>query len=73
VSGAGKVTKVVTERSFERATVDPTVRPMAIQHPTDERMYRKVHAVHRRAGGGQLGQVEDLTEMLLSTVFMDRG
>jgi len=45
---AGKRTKTVTERSFESVIVDTTVQPKAIQHPTDARLYRKVHAAMLR-------------------------
>jgi IS5 family transposase len=45
---AGKVTKTVTEKSFERVIVDTTVQPKAIQHPTDARLYRKVHTAMLR-------------------------
>lgn len=45
---AGKATKTVTEKSFERVIVDTTVQPKAIQHPTDARLYRKVHAAMLR-------------------------
>jgi len=41
---AGKITRTITERSFEKVIVDTTVQPKAIQHPTDARLYRKVHA-----------------------------
>ncbi|MBP1628435.1 MAG: transposase family protein [Holophagaceae bacterium] len=41
---AGKRTKTITERSFEKVIVDTTVQPKAVQHPTDARLYRKIHA-----------------------------
>ncbi len=40
---AGKVTRTITERSLDKVIVDTTVQPKAIQHPTDARLYRKVH------------------------------
>lgn len=40
---AGKVTRTITERSMDKVIVDTTVQPKAIQHPTDARLYRKVH------------------------------
>lgn len=40
---AGKATRAVSERSFERVILDTTVQPKAIQHPTDARLLRKVH------------------------------
>ena len=45
---AGKRTKTITEKSFEKVIVDTTVQPKAIQHPTDARLYRKVHAAMLR-------------------------
>lgn len=41
---AGKRTKTITERSLEKVIVDTTVQPKAVAHPTDVRLYRKVHA-----------------------------
>lgn len=41
---AGKHTKTVTESSFEKVIVDTTVQPKAVAHPTDARLYRKIHA-----------------------------
>ena len=41
---AGKRTKTITQRSFEKVIVDTTVQPKAVAHPTDARLYRKVHA-----------------------------
>lgn len=45
---AGKRTKAVNEKSFEKVNVDTTVQPKAIQHPTGARLYRKVHAAMLR-------------------------
>jgi IS5 family transposase len=41
---AGKATKTITESSLEKVIVDTTVQPKNVQHPTDARLYRKVHA-----------------------------
>ena len=41
---AGKRTKTITERSVEKVIVDTTVQPKAVAHPTDARLYRKIHA-----------------------------
>ena len=41
---AGKRTKTITERSFEKVIVDTTVQPEAVAHPTDARLFRKIHA-----------------------------
>lgn len=45
---AGTVTRTITEQSFEKVIVDTTVQPKAIQHPTEARLYRKVHAAMLR-------------------------
>lgn len=41
---AGKRTKTITERSVEKVIVDTTVQPKAMAHPTDARLYLKIHA-----------------------------
>jgi transposase, IS5 family len=41
---ASKATKTTAENSFEKVIVDTTMQPKAVQHPTDTRLYRKVHA-----------------------------
>lgn len=45
---AGLRTKTITERSVDRVIVDTTVQPKAIAHPTDARLYRKIHAAMMR-------------------------
>lgn len=50
---AGKATGAITEQSFEKVIVDTTVQPKAIQHPTDARLYRKVHAAMLRVAGAE--------------------
>lgn len=40
---AGQKTQTITEASFESVIVDTTVQPKAVQHPTDARLYRKIH------------------------------
>lgn len=50
---AGKATGTITEQSFEKVIVDTTVQPKAVQHPTDARLYRKVHAAMLRIAGAE--------------------
>jgi IS5 family transposase len=50
---AGKTTGAITEQSFEKVIVDTTVQPKAVQHPTDARLYRKVHAAMLRIAGAE--------------------
>ena len=45
---AGQSTGTITPESFEKVIVDTTVQPKAVQHPTDARLYRKVHAAMLR-------------------------
>ncbi|BDU75472.1 IS5 family transposase [Mesoterricola sediminis] len=45
---AGKATRTITETSFDKVIVDTTVQPKNVQHPTDARLYRKVHAAMLR-------------------------
>ncbi len=40
---AGKTTRTITEGSLDKIIVDTTVQPKAVEHPTDARLYRKVH------------------------------
>jgi transposase, IS5 family len=44
----GLKTRTITEKSVERVIVDTTVQPKNVQHPTDARLYRKVHAAMLR-------------------------
>ncbi len=45
---AGMKAGVITESSLEKVIVDTTVQPKAVEHPTDARLYRKVHAAMLR-------------------------
>ena len=45
---AGMATRTITETSLDRVIVDTTVQPKAVEHPTDARLYRKVHATMLR-------------------------
>jgi IS5 family transposase len=50
---AGMRTGTITGQSFEKVIVDTTVQPKAVQHPTDSRLYRKVHAAMLRIAGAE--------------------
>ena len=50
---AGQNTGTITPESFEKVIVDTTVQPKAVQHPTDARLYRKVHAAMLRIAGAE--------------------
>ena len=45
---AGMMAGVITESSLDKVIVDTTVQPKAVEHPTDARLYRKVHAAMLR-------------------------
>lgn len=45
---AGMATRTITETSLDKVIVDTTVQPKAVEHPTDARLYRKVHAAMLR-------------------------
>jgi transposase, IS5 family len=45
---AGMATRTITEKSLDKVIVDTTVQPKAVEHPTDARLYRKVHAAMLR-------------------------
>jgi IS5 family transposase len=65
---AGKRTKTITEQSFEKVIVDTTVQPKAVQHPTDARLYRKVHAAMLR-----IAEKEGLTLRQSYRLLMERS
>ena len=48
---AGQASGAITETSLDRVIVDTTVQPKAVEHPTDARLYRKVHAGKRTTKG----------------------
>lgn len=45
---AGLASGIITETSMDKVIVDTTVQPKAVEHPTDARLYRKVHAAMLR-------------------------
>jgi len=70
---AGKRTKTITEQSFERVIVDTTVQPKAIQHPTDARLYRKVHAAMLRIAKAEGLSLRQSYRKLMERSFRKHG
>jgi IS5 family transposase len=70
---AGKATKTITERSFEKVIVDTTVQPKAIQHPTDARLYRKVHAAMLRIAEKEGLDLRQSYRLMMERAFRKHG
>jgi IS5 family transposase len=70
---AGKTTKTVTEQSFEKIIVDTTVEPKAVQHPTDARLYRKVHAAMLRIAEKEGLDLRQSYHKLMERAFRKHG
>lgn len=70
---AGKATKTITEQSFEKVIVDTTVQPKAIQHPTDARLYRKVHAAMLRIAAAEGLDLRQSYRKLMERAFRKHG
>ena len=70
---AGKATKTITEQSFEKVIVDTTVQPKAIQHPTDARLYRKVHAAMLRIAQAEGLDLRQSYRKLMERAFRKHG
>lgn len=70
---AGKQSKTITERSFERVIIDTTVQPKAIQHPTDARLYRKVHEAMLRIAEKEALALRQSYRKLMTWGFRKHG
>ena len=70
---AGKATKTITERSFEKVIVDTTVQPKAVQHPTDARLYRKIHAAMLRIAEQEGLSLRQSYRKLMARAFQKHG
>ena len=70
---AGKRTKTITERSFEKVIVDTTVQPKAVQHPTDARLYRKIHAAMLRLAEAEGLELRQSYRKLMEQAFRKHG
>lgn len=70
---AGKATETITEKSFEKVIVDTTVQPKAVQHPTDARLYRKVHAAMLRIAEKEGLELRQSYRLLMERAFRKHG
>jgi IS5 family transposase len=70
---AGKATETITERSFDKVIVDTTVQPKAVQHPTDARLYRKVHAAMLRIAETEGLDLRQSYRILMERAFRKHG
>ena len=70
---AGKATKTITEQSFDKVIVDTTVQPKAVQHPTDARLYRKVHAAMLRIAEKEGLDLRQSYRKLMELAFRKHG
>lgn len=70
---AGKATKTITERSLEKVIVDTTVQPKTVQHPTDARLYRKVHAAMLRIAEAEGLELRQSYRKLMARAFQKHG
>jgi len=70
---AGKAAGTITERSFEKVIVDTTVQPKAVQHPTDARLYRKVHAAMLRIAEAEGIRLRQSYRKLMDWGFRKHG
>jgi IS5 family transposase len=70
---AGKRTKTITESSCEKVIVDTTVQPKAIQHPTDARLYRKVHGAMLRIAEAEGIKLRQSHRRLMERAFRKHG
>jgi len=70
---AGKATQTITERSFEKVIVDTTVQPKAVQHPTDARLYRKIHAAMLRIAEAEGLELRQSYRKLMARAFQKHG
>ncbi len=70
---AGKATKTITEVSFDKIIVDTTVQPKAVQHPTDARLYRKVHAAMLRIAEKEGLDLRQSYRKLMELAFRKHG
>ena len=70
---AGKRTRTITDQSLEKVIVDTTVQPKAVQHPTDARLYRKVHAAMLRIAEIEGLNLRQSYRKLVSRAFSKHG
>lgn len=70
---AGLRTKTITPRSLDKVIVDTTVQPKAVQHPTDARLYRKIHAAMLRIAEKEGLALRQSYRLLMDRAFRKHG
>ena len=70
---AGMKAGVITECSLEKVIVDTTVQPKAVEHPTDARLYRKVHAAVLRIAAKEGITLRQSYRKLMARAFQKHG
>ena len=70
---AGMKAGVITETSLDKVIVDTTVQPKAVEHPTDARLYRKVHAAMLRIAEKEGIVLRQSYRKLMARAFQKHG
>jgi IS5 family transposase len=70
---AGMKAGVITESSLDKVIVDTTVQPKAVEHPTDARLYRKVHAAMLRIAEREGITLRQSYRKLMARAFQKHG
>ena len=70
---AGLAAGIVTETSMDKVIVDTTVQPKAVEHPTDARLYRKVHAAMLRIAEKEGITLRQSYRKLMARAFQKHG
>lgn len=70
---AGMTAGVITETSLDKVIVDTTVQPKAVEHPTDARLYRKVHAAMLRIAEKEGIALRQSYRKLMARAFQKHG
>ena len=65
--------KVLPEESLRMVIVDTTVQPKAVEHPTDARLYRKVHAAMLRIAEKEGIVLRQSYRKLMARAFQKHG
>ena len=70
---AGKAAGLLSEASLDKVIVDTTVQPKAVEHPTDARLYRKVHAAMLRIAEQEGITLRQSYRKLMARAFQKHG
>jgi IS5 family transposase len=65
--------QLIAETSLDKVIVDTTVQPKAVEHPTDARLYRKVHAAILRIAEKEGIALRQRYRKLMARVFQKHG